>query len=105
VVQEEAVHIRVTGKQLSVAIVALVTALGSYPVVNWFNPAVRADSFTGTDGDKLEDRIETIELEVSNCQRRGYLHNEKQAEEVATLKAGQKANEYLIKQCMRITGQ
>lgn len=102
--KEEAVHIRVTGKQIGLAVVALATILSGYPLANSLNSGIRNDPFTGADGDKLEDRIEILELEVSGCQRRSYIHSEEQAEAVATLKAGQKANEYLIKQCMRMTG-
>ncbi len=95
---EEAVYIRVTGKQLGVALVAVVTAFGSYPVANWVSSDIRHDPFTGADGLELEDRIEILELEVSVCQRDSSLHREAQAETMATIKAKTLSNEYLIKQ-------
>ena len=102
---EETVSVRITGKQISIAMVALVTALGSYPLANWFSPDVRADAFTGADGSELEDRIEHVELAVAQCQRDRYSHDKKQVEAMATVKAKTLSNEYLIKQCMRATGQ
>ena len=102
---EEAVHIRVTGKQLGIAITAFAVVLGSYPVANWFSPAVRSDPFTGSDGRELADRLDVIEMEVAHCQQRQHKHREAQAGVLAEIKAKTKSNEYLIKQCMRMTGQ
>ena len=101
---EQAVYIPITGKQIGVALVALVVAIGGYPVASQFNPNLRHDPFTGAAGDKLEDRIETLELEVSGCQRDNSMHREAQAKDLATIKAKTLSNEYLIKQCMRATG-
>ena len=101
---EEAIYLRVTGKQIGLALVAIITAVGSYPVVNFLNPNVRNDAFTGSDGLELEDRIENIEVELSAHQRGDYLHRETQAKDMATIKAKIVANEYLIKQCMHRTG-
>jgi hypothetical protein len=105
VAEEQAVYIPVSGKQLGLVLVALVTALGSYPLANWFNPNLGHDAFTRSDGDKLEDRIESLEVGLSDCQRNAYMHREKQAETVATIKAKTLSNEYLIKQCMKSTRQ
>ena len=102
---EEAVHIRVTGKQLGLALAVVVAALSSYPLANWFSPSVRNDPFTGEDGAELTDRIELVELEITGCQRERILHNHSQAAIIATLQAKTRSNEYLIKQCMRVTGQ
>lgn len=108
---EEAVHIRVTGKQLGFAIMALVAAIGGYPLANQFNPNLRSDPFTGSDGkeqsrrsDEIEDRIEILELEVAQCQQRNSNHRESQAGILAELKSGVKTNRFLIERCMIITG-
>ena len=104
---EEKVYIRipVSTKFISTLLVGAVIAFGSYPVVNRLNPSARSDPFTGMDGDKLEDRIEILELEISQCQQRNANHREQQAGELATLKEKTSSNEYLIKRCMRLTGE
>jgi len=105
VAEEEKIYIPITAKFIGATMVAMVVAFGSYPLANWFNPDLRNDPFTGARGDGLEDRIETIEVELSDCQRNSYMHREKQAETFATIKAKTLSNEYLIKQCMKITRQ
>jgi hypothetical protein len=67
---EEAIHIRVTGKQLSAAVLALVTFVSSVVLTIVGNvPASRFDPFTGADGAELERRIAFLERDIKLCQR------------------------------------
>ena len=104
---EEKIYIRipVSGKLVVSSIVALVLAFGAYPVANRINPDARSDPFTGAEGNDLADRIDVLELDVSSCQKRNSNHREAQASILATLKTKIQSNEYLIKQCMKITRQ
>lgn len=90
-----------------ILIAALVIILGGNAgsIVGSLNSDVRHDAFTGSDGAELEDRIEFNELDIAACKDRNARHREDQAQELATIRAKTLSNEYLIKQCMRITGQ
>ena len=108
--EKEGVTFTVSGVKDRVVIYLVALLLGGGAVANIIVPQ-RPDPYTGTQGvaqslrtDGLEDRVEDIELEFAGCQRDRHARNESQAEAIALLTAGQKANNYLIKQCMRATG-
>ena len=61
---EESVHIRVTGKQIGIILVAIAGLTGWYPVANYVNSDVRFEAFTSSDGNELDDRITIIEFEI-----------------------------------------
>ena len=94
-------------KDKKMAMAALVILLGGNAtgLINAYSPDFRADKFTGIEGRGLEDRIEILEMDIAGCQRDSFSHREEQATSIATLRAKTISNEYLIKQCMRITGQ
>ena len=88
----QTVFIPVTGKQLGIAIIAILTMVGGPPVLNRLTPDVRNDPYTGTQGaaidkrvsaieearDANEDKLETFDLQISllqhdrdECRNRG----------------------------------
>ena len=107
----EGITFRISGIKDRVVIYGLALLIGGGAAFNIFIPN-RPNHYTGAQGaaqsirtDTLEDRIELVELEVASCQQRQYNHRETQAGVLAEIEAKTKSNEYLIKQCMRITGQ
>ena len=99
----EGITFRVSGIKDRAFIYGFALLIGGGSAFNIFVPS-RPDPFTGADGDRLEDRIEIIELEVAGCQQEQHAHREAQAEVLATIRAKTLSNEYLIKQCMHRTG-
>ena len=113
--EEAANYIRVSGKQLGTALVALITAFSSVAVVI-------GNSFAnnGTDTSQVElidhaDRIMFLELAVNAINKTDSDCEEHQKElerkmdlcrtNVAGITEQVRANNFLIKQCLRITGQ
>ena len=113
--EEAANYIRVSGRQLGTALVALITAFSSIAVVI-------GNSFAnhGTDTSQVElvdhaDRIMFLELAVNTIEQDDTNCKEHQMElerkmdicrtNVAGIKEQVYANNFLIKQCLRITGQ
>ena len=92
-------------KKLVAAALVILFGGNATGLINAYSPDFRADKFTGIEGRELEDRIEILEMGLAGCQRDNFLHREQQATSIATLRAKTISNEYLIKQCMRITGQ
>ena len=104
VATQEGITFSISGVKERVIVYSFALLVGGTSVANIIIPN-RPDPFTGKDGAKLGDRIDVLELEVSSCRQRNSTHKEQQASELATIKAKTLSNEYLIKQCMRITGQ
>ena len=100
---EEAIYIPVTGKTVGVLFAAVAALFGGDYLANWYVDDTTA-SYPRSAGDKLEDIVYAIKLEVDACQDRQYKHRENQASQIATLIQKQANNEYLIKQCMSRTG-
>ena len=92
-------------KKLIVAALVIFFGSNAGSFINAVNPNIRSDPFTGTDGNRLEGRIEILELEVTQGQQRNAKHREEQATELATIRERTLSNKYLIERCLTITGQ
>ena len=101
---QEGITFSISGVKERVIVYSFALLVGGTSVANIIIPN-RPDPFTGKDGEKLEDRIDVLELEVSSCRQRNSAHKEQQASEIATIKARTLSNKYLIERCLTITGQ
>ena len=94
----------ISGVKERIAIYGFAILIGGTTIADIIVPK-RPDPFTGTEGAIHDDRLDFIELEISQCKERNSKHREQQSGILAELRSEVKNNRFLIERCMDITNR
>ena len=66
---EKEIHLSLTPKQIGAIIVVVGALANGGTLANFFNPSVRADPFTGKQGEALTERVDLLEIELMEFEK------------------------------------